>query len=45
MAEEDELRWRTLDEVTSAARTFLDPVLGGTRARLWRPDLWTWASR
>lgn len=34
MAEEDELRWRTLDEVTSAARTFLDPVLGRRVGRL-----------
>ena len=40
LAEEDQLPWRTLDEVTIAAKTFLDPVLGDTRVLRWDPDAW-----
>jgi hypothetical protein len=29
MAREDQLAWPTLDDVTSAAKAFLDPVLAG----------------
>ncbi len=42
MARENGLAWRTLPDVTAAARTFLDPILrGGTRA-IWDPDIWQW---
>jgi hypothetical protein len=42
LAEEDELPWRSLEEVTIAAKTFLDPVLGDTRVVRWDPDAWAW---
>lgn len=42
MAEEDQLRWRTLDDVTIAAKTFLDPVLGDARGLRWDPAAWAW---
>lgn len=38
IAEEDQLPWRTLDDVTVAAKTFLDPVLGAARILRWDPD-------
>jgi len=44
MAEEDELPWRTLDDVTVAAKAFLDPLLGGARIVRWEPASWTWMS-
>jgi hypothetical protein len=37
LAREDELVWATLDEVTAAAKRFLDPVLSGAGAREWDP--------
>ena len=42
MAEDDELPWRKLEEVTLAARAFLDPLLGGTRVNSWEPSSWAW---
>lgn len=42
MASEDQLRWTTLDEVTLAASTFLDPVLAGGLAATWQPTEWRW---
>lgn len=42
MARENALRWTTLDEVTAAARVFLDPVLAGALTATWDPDTWTW---
>ena len=42
LAEEDQLPWRTLEDVTVAAKTFLDPVLGGVRVVRWDPDAWAW---
>lgn len=42
MAKEAELAWATLDEVTRAVQTFLDPVLNGSAARTWSPQSWTW---
>ena len=44
MAEDDELPWRTLDEVTLAAKAFLDPLLGGARVKSWEPNSWAWTS-
>jgi len=43
MAAEDGLPWPTLSSVTSAARTFLDPVLAGGLGGRWSPPTWTWA--
>jgi Nucleotidyl transferase AbiEii toxin, Type IV TA system len=42
MAREDRLAWRTLDEVTAAARSFLDPVLAQSVDGIWAPELWRW---
>lgn len=42
MAREDHLEWTTLDEVTAAARAFLDPVLAGSLDATWKPEIWAW---
>jgi hypothetical protein len=42
IANEDELQWSTLGEVFVAARSFLDPVLGGPAEGRWEPDGWFW---
>jgi hypothetical protein len=42
MAREDQLAWLTLDEVTKAAQTFLDPVLAGELDATWEPETWSW---
>lgn len=42
IAREDRLEWKTLSEVTLAARAFLDPVLGGPVEALWDPETWSW---
>lgn len=41
MAREDDLQWATLEAVYEVARSFLDPVLGGTDGT-WDPDSWRW---
>lgn len=43
MARDDQLTWATLDDVTQAARAFLDPVLAGLADATWDPSLWTWS--
>jgi len=45
MAREDELAWPTLDDVTTAARAFLDPVLQASLDAAWEPGTWTWRRR
>jgi hypothetical protein len=45
MAREDQLAWPTLDAVTSAARTFLDPVLAGALDAIWNPEIAAWERR
>jgi len=45
MAREDELAWPTLDDVTMAARAFLDPVLQASLDAAWEPSTWTWRQR
>jgi len=45
MAREDQLAWPTLDEVTRAARGFLDPVLAGDLDAAWEPEGWRWNHR
>jgi hypothetical protein len=42
LAEQDALAWMTLDEVTAAARAFLDPVLAGQVDAIWEPAAWAW---
>ena len=42
MAREDQLTWATLEEVTQAAQSFLDPVLAGALEAIWEPTAWTW---
>lgn len=41
MADEDGLRWRTLDEVLAVVRVFLDHVLQEGSGR-WHPETWEW---
>jgi hypothetical protein len=43
MVREDQLRWATLDDVTQAARAFLDPVLAGLANATWDPSRWAWS--
>jgi hypothetical protein len=45
MARGDQLNWATLDEVTAAVKTFLDPVLAGGLEATWSPSAWTWSKR
>jgi predicted nucleotidyltransferase component of viral defense system len=45
MAREDQLAWPTLDAVTNAARTFLDPVLAGEIDAMWNPEIAAWERR
>jgi hypothetical protein len=42
MARDDQLAWLTLDEVTKAAQSFLDPVLAGGLDAMWEPEAWSW---
>ena len=42
MVREDDLAWRTLDDVTTAAQAFLNPVLGGEPDATWSPGEWAW---
>lgn len=44
IAREDDLPWSTLAELTTAARTFIDPVLAGNLEATWDPAEWNWAS-
>lgn len=41
MARANELVWTTLIQVTERVRTFIDPVLAGTRGT-WSPAAWIW---
>ena len=43
MAREDQLHWTTLDDVTAAAKAFLDPVLVGGLDATWLPTEWRWS--
>jgi hypothetical protein len=45
MAREDQLAWPTLDEVTEAAKAFLDPVLAGELDAVWDPVSWAWGAQ
>lgn len=43
IADREELRWKTLDEVTMAVKAFLDPVLAGEKVGEWNSELWSWS--
>lgn len=45
MADEDQLPWRTLDDVLGAVRGFLDPLLRGDPVARWSPESWAWIRR
>jgi hypothetical protein len=45
MARDDQLRWTTLEQVTAAAKAFLDPVLSENLDSIWTPNTWTWSRR
>lgn len=45
MAREDELAWPSLDEVTTAPKAFVDPVLAGNVEATWDPAAWSWRAR
>lgn len=45
MAREDELPWASLESVTKAAQSFLDPVLADDTDSIWSPKSWTWHPR
>jgi len=44
LAEEDSLPWKNLDDVTSAAKAFLDPLLATSSPSTWSPSTWTWGA-
>ncbi|MFT7463885.1 MAG: hypothetical protein ACI9EF_002233 [Pseudohongiellaceae bacterium] len=44
LAKNDGLTWRTLDDVTAAVKSFLDPVLAGARLR-WQAQTWVWRDK
>ncbi len=44
IAQENRLRWTSLDDVTTAVRAFLDPVLRGDDGT-WDPPAWAWRRR
>lgn len=45
MAENDDLAWKTLPEVTEAVETFLNPVLDSAECGTWEPSSWLWMRR
>jgi hypothetical protein len=45
MAEENDLPWRTIGDLTAAAKAFLDAVLaadGADALTFWSPTTWKW---
>jgi hypothetical protein len=42
MAEETDLAWREINEATTAAKQFLNPVLQSQDAGTWNPITWAW---
>ena len=42
MAREDQLAWPTVDDVTAAARAFIDPILAASLDATWEPVAWKW---
>jgi hypothetical protein len=44
MARENELVWTTLEELSIAAKGFLDPILANERG-IWDPIKWVWKTQ
>ena len=44
IVDNDGLEWRTLDELTRAVQTVLDPVLAAGEIGTWDPNAWGWSS-
>jgi len=44
IAREDGLPWRTLEELASTVRAFLDPVLAGGLSATWDHRAWRWGT-
>lgn len=44
LAAENDLPWKSLQDVFAAARGFLDPVLSGSREAIWHRERWSWTS-
>jgi len=44
MATDDVPGWKTLEDVTRAVSSFLDPVLTSAERGTWNPDEWRWAT-
>jgi hypothetical protein len=42
MARQDGLAWTTLEDLTKAAKAFLDLVLAEEVDATWNPDTWSW---
>ncbi|HXP90874.1 MAG TPA: nucleotidyl transferase AbiEii/AbiGii toxin family protein [Fibrobacteria bacterium] len=42
MAREDRLEWPTLESVTKAVQSFMDPILSDNLDATWVPSLWQW---
>jgi hypothetical protein len=45
LAREEELAWKTIGDVVTAARAFLNPVLGADADGVWSPVTWEWRAR
>jgi Nucleotidyl transferase AbiEii toxin, Type IV TA system len=43
LAAEQRLRWKTLEELLTAVRAFVDPVLRGDDCGTWNRDRWSWS--
>lgn len=43
MANEDQLIWPNLDDVTKSVQSFLNPVLSGGIDATWNPATWAWS--
>jgi hypothetical protein len=44
LARTDGLRWTTLEDVTMAARSFLEPALSPAMSGTWSPASWAWTT-
>jgi hypothetical protein len=44
MARANDLEWETLEQLTAATKTFLNPVLAG-QTGFWHPESWAWIFR
>jgi len=42
LAEENRLRWKNIDTLMLAVRSFINPALAPAANRIWNPQTWTW---